>query len=794
MKTHEYIEIKNARIHNLKGVDVRIPKRKLTVITGVSGSGKSSLAFDTLYEEGKRRYLMFSGTDFMIDSVPTFDSITGLAPTVAVEQRTIRQSNPRSTVGTRLKISPMLAALFANFATRDPAYDDGIPLDIAMFQRNAARGMCVKCLGKGTFQCLNEEALFADRSQHIYEIALGLGRRAKIRPALMDFCRIHHIDYENDLLSDLTPEQLFALQYGDGTSKFLGYIPLITMLINGAQSTSGRLSYLLHNAGLMERKICPKCDGTGLGEQARHTTYRGKTITELEDMYISGLLAFFREGRDKPNLVNEIEAKLSCLEEVGIGHLSLSRPLPTLSGGEIQRLFLASYTITEMDSIIFIFDEPTIGLHEIEKENLIRIIRRLVEKGNTVIAVEHDANFMREADYIVDMGPGAGVCGGLKIYEGGFNEFLSCHESKTAPYLSEMAGLPQKTGRRPINKEKMLTLAHANLHNLKDVTAEIPLGVMLGIAGVSGSGKSSLIHDTLVPKLREQMRSKCITDEEEADDKMPVTATLYGTEHLKKCYVIDQRPIGRSRTSSPVTYTGIFDRVRTMFANTEDAKRKGYPAGMFSVNSVGGCKKCKGDGVIHYHVGFGNFIDIPCDACEGHGYLPEVMDVLLDGKNIRDILEMNVDEAKLFFRDKDSAIYKTLDILQRVGLGYLGLGQATPTISGGESQRIKLAKELTKGKQARDALYILDEPTTGLSFYDSEQLMALLNELVDAGNSIIVTEHDPYILSQCDYILELGRGGGDDGGSLIAEGTPEDLMQNPESIIGRYLTANGGKA
>ena len=290
------------------------------------------------------------------------------------------------------------------------------------------------------------------------------------------------------------------------------------------------------------------------------------------------------------------------------------------------------------------------------------------------------------------------------------------------------------------------------------------------------------------------MRAKCITDEEEADDRMPVTATLYGTEHLKKCYVIDQRPIGRSRTSSPATYTGIFDRVRTMFANTEDAKRKGYPAGMFSVNSVGGCKKCKGDGVIHYHVGFGNFIDIPCDACEGHGYLPEVMDVLLDGKNIRDILEMNVDEAKLFFRDKDASIYKTLDILQRVGLGYLGLGQATPTISGGESQRIKLAKELTKGKQARDALYILDEPTTGLSFYDSEQLMLLLNELVDARNSIIVTEHDPYILSQCDYILELGRGGGDDGGSLIAEGTPEDLMQNPESIIGRYLTANGGKA
>lgn len=795
MNSQNYIEIKNAHIHNLKGVNVRIPKQKLTVITGVSGSGKSSLAFDTLYEEGKRRYLMFSGTDFMIDSVSSFDSITGLAPTVAVEQRTIRQSNPRSTVGTRLKISPMLAALFANFGTREPAFDDGIPLDISMFQRNAAKGMCVKCLGKGLSQCLDEEALFADKSQHIYDIALGLGRTSKTRNMLKDFCKVHNIDYENDLLSDLTEEQFFALKYGDGKSKFYGYIPWITMLTNGAFSTSGRLASLLHEAGLLEKKICPKCKGTGLGEQAMHTTYRGRTISELEDMYIRELLTFFqKEGENALPLVREITTKLLCLEEVGIGHLALSRPVPTLSGGEIQRLFLASYTITEMDSIIFVFDEPTIGLHELEKENLIRIIRQLVNKGNTVIAVEHDKNFMREADYIIDMGPGAGVCGGIKVYEGGFGDFLTCNESKTAPYLSKTTGFPPKTRRRPIDKKKALTLAHANLHNLKDVTARLPLGIMLGIAGVSGSGKSSLINDTLVPKLREQMKAKCVSDEEITDSGTNVTASLYGTGYLKKCFVIDQRPIGRSRTSSPATYTGIFDRIRTLFAHTEDARKKGYPVGMFSVNSVGGCKRCKGDGVIHYHVGFGNFIDIPCDTCGGHGYIPEAMEVLLDGKNIRDILEMNVDEAKIFFRNKDAAIYKMLDILQRVGLGYLSLGQATSTISGGESQRIKLARELAKGKNAKDALYILDEPTTGLSFYDSEQLMILLNELVDAGNSIIVTEHDPYILSQCDYILEMGRGGGNEGGNLIAEGTPDDLIKNPESIIGKYLTANGGPA
>lgn len=787
MKTQKYIEIKNAHIHNLKGIDVKIPKQKLTVITGVSGSGKSSLAFDILYEEGKRRYLMFSGTDFIIDSVPSFEQITGLAPTVAVEQRIIRQSNPRSTVGTRLKLSAMLAALLANYGQRNPAYDDGIPLDVSMFQKNSPKGMCVKCLGKGTSSILDEEALFADKSQHVYDIAFGLGRRSNTRRMLMDFCQVHNIDYENDLLSDLTPEQLFLLQYGDGKSKFYGYIPWITMHINGAFSTSGRLAALLSTAGLLEKKSCPKCGGTGLGEQAANTTYCGKTITELENMYISDLLALFHEQADNTNLlVNEIMTKLFCLVEVGIGHLSLSRPIPTLSGGEIQRLFLASYIITEMDSIIFVFDEPTIGLHEVEKENLIKIIKRLVDSGNTVIAVEHDSNFIRQADTIIDLGPGAGVLGGMKIYEGGYDEFLKCTDSKISPYLSDMSGFPVKAACRQVNGKKMLSISHANLHNLKNVSVKIPLGIMVGIAGVSGSGKSSLISDTLVPKLKELMKAKCITTEdmEESDTG---SASLSGVEHLKKCYVIDQRPIGRSRTSCPATYTGIFDRIRTLFANTDMAIEKEYPVGMFTVNSIGGCKKCGGDGVIHYHVGFGNHIDIPCDSCDGTGYLPEAMEVLLDGKNIREILDMNVDEARDFFRDKDEAICKMLEILQRVGLGYIQLGQATPTISGGESQRIKLAKELSKGKQAKNALYILDEPTTGLSFYDSEQLMKLLDGLVDSGNSIIVTEHDPYILSNCDYIIEMGPGGGTDGGTLIAEGTPLELKNNPDSIIGKYL-------
>lgn len=811
-----YIRIKNARIHNLKGIDVSIPKHQLTVITGVSGSGKSSLAFDTLYEEGKRRYLMFSDTQFMIDAVPCFDSITGLSPTVAVEQRIIRQSNPRSTVGTRIKISHLLAALFANYGERDPAYDDGLPLDVSMFQRGSAKGMCVKCLGKGTTHLLDEAALFADREQLICDIACGLGRRGSTRNMLSEFAGRYGFDLWNSRVADLSPEQLMLLKYGDhGKSKFPGFIPWITMLVNGALSTSGRLASILTAEGMMARRVCPKCLGTGLGEQAAHTTFHGKTITELENMYIRDLYDFFAACDDSCNpLLGELRLKLSCMIEVGLFHLALSRPIPTLSGGEIQRLFLASYIITEMDSIIFVFDEPTIGLHETEKENLIRIIRRLVDNGNTVVAVEHDKNFMCAADYIIDIGPDAGTSGGMKIYEGGFAEFLKCRNSRTAPYLAEGKGLPVKSAFRPIGKKELI-LSHANIHNLKDVTVHLPLGIMVGIAGVSGSGKSSLISDTLVPKLKEALKSKCVTGEERPeavsdadphDSEMPSSSDadiaapaggscrlplteLANSELLRCCYVIDQRPIGRSRTSCPATYTGMFDRIRAMYAGTETAVKRGWSAGMFSVNSTGGCRRCKGDGVIHYHVGFGNFIDITCDSCGGSGYVPEVMDVLLDGKNIREVLEMSVDEARDFFDRKDASICRLLDILRRVGMGYIRLGQATPTISGGESQRIKLAKELAKGKNTKNALYILDEPTTGLSFSDSERLLQLLDELVQQGASVLITEHDPYVLSNCDYIIEMGPGGGTDGGRVIAQGTPEELRRNPASVIGKYLAA-----
>lgn len=781
----QYIEIKNASIHNLKNVTVKIPKNKLTVITGVSGSGKSSLAFDTLYEEGRRRYLMFSGTQFMVESESSFDEITGLSPTVAVEQRIIRQSNPRSTVGTRTKLTAVLAGLFAVYGNLNPSYNNGKPFDASMFQKNSARGMCVKCLGKGNIIHVCEEKILPDFSLKLKDILNGQVDGGAYQRFLRKLEKNTGISSEKTL-NELNEEELLTFKYGNAAAEgFITWIGNVWLCSQGKNNWGSKLN-------CVKSISCPKCNGTGLGEQALHTEIGGKTISELEKMYISELLDFLKSTNIKKSpLLEDLITKLSCMVEVGLHHLSLSRPLPTLSGGEIQRLFLASYILAEMDSIIFVFDEPTIGLHELEKFNLIRIIKRLIEAGNTVVCVEHDENFIKEADYIIDMGPEAGIHGGFKIYEGGYQEFLKCGESKTTPYLrnsttfgySGKIGFKIKSIYRPISQKK-LYIKHANIHNLKNISVDIPLGVMTGIAGVSGSGKSSLISDTLVPKLKEILKSKCIMEE---SVEMKADIELHGVGNIKKCYIIDQRPIGRSKTSCPATYTGIFDKIRALYAESAMAKSAGYSAGMFSRNSEGGCPSCKGYGVIHYHMGLGNFIDVKCENCKGTGYLPEVMEVYIDGRNIQDILEMSVEEACVFFQEKNESIYTMLNVLRRVGMGYIKLGQETPTISGGESQRIKLAKELAKGKAGNQSLYIFDEPTTGLSFYDSERLLVLMDELVDMGNSVIITEHDPYILSNCDYIIELGKGGGTEGGNVIACGTPAELKGNSESMIGRYL-------
>ncbi|MEO3946329.1 hypothetical protein [Gorillibacterium sp. CAU 1737] len=465
-----------------------------------------------------------------------------------------------------------------------------------------------------------------------------------------------------------------------------GIVPWL-LSIGKNKDISGRQRWLLSQAGILHKGSCPKCNGSGLGEQAAHTWIAGRTISELEQMPISELGEFLKSAEIKPSqLLTEVMTKLDCLMDVGLHHLALARPIPTLSGGELQRLFLASTIIADMDSMIFVFDEPTIGLHEIEKQKLMDIIKGLVKRGNTVVAVEHDATFMRCADYLIDLGP---------------EEFLGCRASKTAPYLTSESERDIRTEFRPVVNAKKLRIENATRHNLQQVTVEFPLGVMVGIAGVSGSGKSSLLSDTLVPKLKEVLHPKEKDDEEDGDDEEDSGVRLYGTEYLNKCLVIDQKPIGGSRLSCPATYTGMFDRVRALYA-----KESGLPAGRFSVNAEGGCIFCKGEGVVHYPVGFGQYVDVECDSCGGSGFTAEAMQVKVDGQTIRDILAMTVDEATAFFQGKDKQIGSMLTTLQRVGMGYLTLGQKTPTISGGESQRIKLAKELAKGVNAKDCLYV----------------------------------------------------------------------------------------
>ncbi|MCL2285134.1 MAG: ATP-binding cassette domain-containing protein, partial [Firmicutes bacterium] len=739
------IKVTGAKIHNLKNIDIEIPKGKLTVITGVSGSGKSSLAFDTLYEEGKRRYLMFSNTQFMVDSVPTFETITGLSPTVAVEQRITRQSNPRSTVGTRTKIGTMMTALFATYGSCPVEYDYGVPLSMEMFQKNSPKGMCVRCLGTGKTYVVDENKLFGDMSA---PLRLGFpewGSPTGIFHHINGFCYRHGLS-PNQPISSLCEEDLTKYKYG--TADFDGVVPFITRLYKHFNLKPGQ-SFTRKGQTFVEFDSvcvfpCPKCNGSGLGEQATHTTINGKTITELENMYISDLFEHLKKDKlSGTKLLEEILTKLECMVDVGLHHLALSRPLPTLSGGEIQRLFLASYIIAEMDSIIFIFDEPTIGLHEVEKQKLIDIIQNLISRGNTVVAVEHDINFMQSADYIVDLGPRAGEYGGERIFQGTYAEFLQCDNSLTAPYLSGGLTMPIKTDYKPMDNAKILRLENCQIHNLRNVTVDIPLGLLVGVAGVSGSGKSSIIADTLVPKLKDVLQKNVIVDENDERERHTLLSdvTISGTEHIKKCIIVDQKPIGRTRTSCPATYTGIFDRVRKMFADSPEAAAQGFTPGMFSVNAEGQCQKCKGDGVIHYHVGFGNFIHIDCEDCGGTGFNPESMSITVDGKNIKNILEMSITNAVEYFKDKNRASHRMLQTLDRVGLGYMSLGQKTPTISGGEAQRIKLAKELGKSNSGKNNVYILDEPTTGLSFSDSERLVQLMHELVDNGNTVIVTEH-----------------------------------------------------
>ena len=786
-----YIKAYGLKKHNLKNINICIPKGKLTAITGVSGSGKSSFAFDVLYEEGKRKYLSITESQFSLETSNDFERIEGLSPTIGVEQRIIRQSNPLSTVGTKTRLTNALASLFSVSGVTDPEYADGKPLSVDMFQKNSPNGMCLHCLGTGEKKVFDEEKIFEDRNAKLNALLFGFLDRGKSQKKYRTFLEQNGLS-PSQALGELTDEQLQKLKYGERKENFPGIMPLIMNASKYNLISQRQIEIITDEYG--KKIICPRCNGVGLNQIASHTRLQDRTFAEVSNMSLTELEKFLLSVEDDKNkkIVNAIRLRIQYLVMLGLGHLSMSRPIPTLSGGELQRLCISAFIMSDFDSLTFIFDEPSIGLHEREKEKLIEVLKNIVSAGNTVIVVEHDQSIISIADYIVEIGPGAGTEGGELIFQGEYKDFLNCKNSVVAKYLKDrnyfIENYKHQTKNAPaLHHEEKLSISGAKIHNLKNVSLSIPLYKLVGIAGVSGSGKSSLIAHTLVPKLKMLIRNRVVQNEDEDIYDYPRElddVEIHGTEYINKCYVINQQPIGRTKTSNIATYTGVFDVIRKLFAETEDAKEFGFDMSFFSLNAEGGCPTCGGQGFLVYNVGFGN-INMICDQCNGTGYIEEVLDVNYHNKNIAEVLEMTVKEACGFFKDVPK-IFQILSLLDKVGMGYIKLGQKTTTISGGEAQRIKLAKELGKSRN-KDNIYILDEPTVGLSLKDSEHLIYLLREICNAGNTVIITEHDIDVLSCCDYIFELGPKGGNEGGYLIAEGTPKSLKENSNSIIGGYL-------
>lgn len=803
------IKIQGARVHNLKNINISIPKNKLVVATGVSGSGKSSLVFDIIFEEGRKQYLQSLGMISGLDNENKFDNIQGLGPAIAVQQNIIRQSNPHSTVGSRTNIINMLALLYAGEGQMHCTYC-GVPvnrnliceacgnvekrLEPSYFSYNTSNGMCMKCSGRGAYFEINIEKLIPHKDSTLEQVFNML----KITPGLMGVLRrkfnLHFSVPFIELPEEVKNEVIYG-HYENGKRSYC-----LIKLFERRRQKGEDLN------GIYSMNACSDCHGFRIGEEARRVLLKGKHIGQIGKMTISELHEFLEDLLKEAtltqfgtNLLKEIIAKTNHLIKSRLGHLSLYREMSTLSGGEIQRLFLNTHLDSKMDSLIYVLDEPTSGLHESEKLEILKSIKELKELGNTVIVVDHDKNAIKIADHIIDIGPKAGICGGQVIYQGNLQGLLQSSESITGKYLSGKLTMPiRNTHLNSIQGEKIpsITIKNANTNNLKDITVSFPLGAMIGVAGKSGSGKSSLIADTLMPLLKSYYNIQSddgvldIEEDEISGENDSITVEtiadkLEGIEHISGYAEISQAPIGKNMNSIPASYIGIWDKIRLLFSNQVQAIEQKLTAGHFSFNSKGACFKCGGSGYEKIWLTSNLSIDKICNECHGKRFNDEALSVKYKNKNIYNVLEMRVSEAVSFFED-NKGIVSTLKVLEQIGMGYIKLGQPTPTLSGGESQRIKLAKEIGKRRRG-NILYVLDEPTTGLSQYDTAKLIVLLDELIANGNSVIVVEHNTDVLKCCDWIIELGPEGGQKGGYIIAEGSPEELKANLKSITGRYL-------
>ncbi|MBX2883125.1 MAG: excinuclease ABC subunit UvrA [Granulosicoccus sp.] len=793
------IHIRQARLHNLKSFDLTIPQDKLVVVSGVSGSGKSTLVFDILFEESRKRYLHAIGAFPELNENPGFDEITGLRPAIAVKQGTIRRSNPRSVVGSRTRLLHHLGALFAHEHNRKLAPHDAVPT--SLFSFNSPNGMCLDCTGRGYKFHLNMDVLLPEPTTSLLQMYKNCGMETSFRKFTERLVRRFGIDPAAPFSSYSTDIQNFVLY---------GLDPEGPQLTGLHENLKARLLHGKDIANAMTATACVSCKGFKLNPTALNIKIGKKHLGDLARMTIAELSCFIQSlsnstGKDKTRnttqkqILRQIDARLHLLKLVRLDHLSLYRPLPTLSGGEAQRLSLMSFLGSDLESVLYIFDEPTTGLHEIEKSRLLKQISSLQDNNNAVIIVEHDPYTLSLADHIIDVGPEAGIQGGSVVFEGSYAKLLKAKDSVTGRFLarqSENGYRPKATGRSTARsttraKADSIKLTHVQTNNLQGIDVAIPLGCLVGVAGVSGSGKSSLIADTLVPIIRNHLADEASVDSDISPElnivkTPPRVRRVSGLKKIQRCIEINQQPIGRRKGSNPATYLGLWDRIRRCFASQPLARERGYNAGYFSFNSAGACEQCNGNGSVQMWLGI-THVHYPCDACQGQRYKPEVLDVTYKSHSIAEVLALSSENALALFASEQS-IARMLTILVTTGMGYMTLGQPTTTLSGGEAQRLKLAKELGRQTGNQGTLFVLDEPTAGLSLYDTEKLLGLLEEILDSGCSVIVIEHDPAVLSRCDWIIELGPEGGNNGGRIIAEGSAEAIRKNPASVIKSYLS------
>ena len=831
------IVIKGARVHNLKNIDLEIPRGRLVVITGVSGSGKSSLAFDTLYAEGQRRYLESLGADArqLLQQLPQpdVDSIEGLSPTIAVQQRS-GQASPRSTVGTLTDIQDFLRVLFARVGQAHcvscgraitpysleqivdqvlawPVQTRIVVLapvaqssstDVAERLREFARQGFARVLIDGEMQELGADSNFAaDSAPQIDLVIDRLVVRDGIEKRLADSLEMasRHGDRGVKIrIVDEKPEQrefLFSLKFACihcGTS-----IPEITPSLFSFNSPQGAcpncngLGVIAPargkrngSSGEDSGSPCPECNGTRLRRESRAVRIDGRNIAEIAEWPIDQTGKFFAalvfsEERKVvgQKIVDQVLRRLGVMAELGLGYLSLDRPTVTLSGGELQRVRLATQIGSAMAGVLYVLDEPSIGLHQKDNKKLLTLLKQLRDGGNTVLVVEHDRETMREADYLIDMGPGAGVRGGEVIAQGTPSEICRNERSRTGRYLSGHVTVPMPSKRRD-GQVHFLTVQNANARNLKNLTVNIPIGAMTCVTGVSGAGKSTLVMEILYPGVAARLRHRARAAR--------AAAKILGSENFDRVIGVDQSPIGRTARSNPATYTGLYDHLRDLFAQLPEARVRGYESERFSFNVSGGrCEACGGEGVTRVEMYFLPEIYVTCVVCKGRRYNRETLDIKYKGMSIADILDLTVDQA-LQLLVNIPPIHDRLRTLREVGLGYIQLGQSASTLAGGEAQRVKLARELARRSTGR-SLYVLDEPTSGLHFEDVKTLLNLLHRLVELGNTIVIVEHNLDVIKNADYVIDLGPEGGERGGRLIAYGSPEEIVQVADSATGQYL-------